>query len=493
MCESCERGIDRRGFLLAGGAASGMPLLARAVEEQRGADEPVLAPRRKQPVRISVVFLYPPEEVVYAGGNEDSWRVHKWFTWPGNQFRPKEQHARFAGKLAEMGRRLGVELEFHREPLWQQAKIEQYIAATKAAKFDAVLVVNFWNTFAKRSYQIATTAAPAAIVYQPVGSNHQLPLKELREASGLFFIHSIENWAELERGLRAVRARKMMAQSRLLRIAGRVKKMSQSTEPNLGTDIVAIPAAEYISLFDSIQPDDAIRQLARQVKQQAAKVIEVSDRYFIDAIRAHCTVGRLMRRYGADAITIECLVLKERKPCISFAINNGELIPCGCENHLEGTLTQMVGRWLWDRAGFMHNPEFDTSENRYFGAHCTCAWKLHGPAGPSERFIVRPFFHQLPKTPALDVQWPRGEPVILAKYHAGRKSISCWSGRVLESPPCPPAGGCATRVLVEIERVDDVCTIYPGPHPILFCGTRGDARALKAFARLCHLEVIGNV
>ena len=92
----------------------------------------------------------------------------------------------------------------------------------------------------------------------------------------------------------------------------------------------------------------------------------------VDAIRAHRAVGQIMQRYGADAITIECLMLKHRKPCVSFAINNGELIPCGCENHLDGTLTLMLGRWLLERAGFLHNPEFDTSENRYFGAHCTC-------------------------------------------------------------------------------------------------------------------------
>ena len=72
-------------------------------------------------------------------------------------------------------------------------------------------------------------------------------------------------------------------------------------------------------------------------------------------------------------------MLKHRKPCLSFSINNGELLPSGCENHLDATLTLMLGRWLLDRAGFQHNPEFDTSENRYFGAHCTCALKLHGP------------------------------------------------------------------------------------------------------------------
>lgn len=492
MCDSCNRGVDRRSFLISSGAIGAASLMSNGMIGQAAA-ESSLTPREKRPAKIAVVFLYPPSDVVYAGKNEDSWSRHQWFTWPGNQFQPQQQQAKFTEKINEIATRLGIETTFHPEGIYQDAKVKQFIASTKAASVDAVLVVNFWNTFAQRSYEIATQAAPTAIVYQPVGSNHQLPLEALRKGEGLFFIHSIENWAEIERGLRSVRAAKMMAQSRLVRISGRVKKVTDKDEPDLGTHIVSVPAEEYNALFDSIAADSEITALARQVKHDAARVMDVADEYFVDAIRAHRTVARMMERYGADAITIECLFLKHRKPCISFAIQNGNLVPCGCENHLDGTLTQMLGRWFWDRAGFMHNPEFDTSENRYFGSHCTCAWKLHGPDGPSQTYAIRPFFHQAPKTAAADVQWTPKEPVILAKYYSEKKELCCWTGKVVESPSCPPSGGCATRVLVDIDRVDDVCDIYPGPHPILFCGDRGDARTLKTFARMYRMQCVGNV
>lgn len=38
--------------------------------------------------------------------------------------------------------------------------------------------------------------------------------------------------------------------------------------------------------------------------------------------------------YEADAITIECLMLEHRKPCVQFSLNNSDLIACGCENDL---------------------------------------------------------------------------------------------------------------------------------------------------------------
>jgi hypothetical protein len=495
MCDACASGgCDRREFLAAGGALGAAALLSAV--EAAGAAAPGaqgLPPRAKKPARVLVAFLYPPADVVNAGKMEDSWAPHQWFTWPGNQFQPEAQQQKFTGKIREMAKSLGIEVEFAPRAIYQQAKVEEFIAQAKQSAPDAVLIVNFWNTLSKWALQMATEAAPTAIVYHSVGSNHQLPPEPLRKAEGLYYIHSIENFDEIERGLRAVRAKKMLAQSRLLRVSGRVTSLVQDHEKTLDMEIVGVPAAELNALFDAITPDDAMRQEALAFKKRAIRVADVTDEYFVEALRAHRAVRQIIDRYGADAITIECLMLKHRKPCLSFAINNGELLPSGCENHLDATLTLMLGRWLLDRAGFQHNPEFDTSENRYFGAHCTCALKLHGRQGPSQPFAVRPFFHQLPKTLALDVQWTPGEPILVAKYQSGKDKLSCWAGKVIESPTSPPTGGCATRVLMEIDGVPDVCDIYAGPHPVLFCGTRGDARRMKAFARMYRLELEGNV
>jgi hypothetical protein len=472
-----------------------MGLVSRAVGDPvAGTLTLPLSRKDKQPARVLVAFLYPPADVVNRGEMEDSWRVHKWFTWPGNQFEPEQQEQKFTAQIKAIAERIGVTVTFQPGGIYQEAKVKEFIAKAKAARLDAVLVVNFWNTFSKWSHQIAIESeAPTAIVYHSLGSNHQLPPDYLRNAEGLYYIHSIENWDEIERGLRAVNTRKMLAQSRLLRISGRTETPVQTREQRLDIDIVEAPAGEFNDMFDSIRPDDALSREAREFRDSAQKVTDVTDEYFVEAMRAHHAVGRIMQRYGADAITIECLQLKHRKPCISFATNNGALVPCGCENDLNATLTLMLGRWLLDRPGFQHNPEFDTSENHYFGSHCTCAWKLHGPQAGSQGFLVRPFFHQLPKTPALDVQWTPGEPVMVAKYHSGKDTISCWTGRVIESPTSPPTGGCATRVLVDIDRNDDVCEIYSGPHPILFCGSPGDARRFKAFARMYRLKTEGNV
>jgi len=488
MCESCFPGLNRREFIAAGGlsAAALSSLSAHAAEDT----EPAIAPIKKKPASVLAVFLYPPLDVVEAGKLEDSWARHHWSTWPGNQFQPEKQQQKFTGKIKEMAKKLGVDVEFIPGSVYTSDGVAQFIARAKQANPDAVLVVNFWNTFSKWAYRITQEVGCPSIVYHSVGSNHQLPPKDLMRAEGIYYIHSIENWEEIDRALRAVHAKKQLAQSRMLRV-GPYGEVKESTDARLGFRVVTVPAGDYNALFDSIAVDDAMRRRAAEFGKQALRVRDVTDEYLAQAFRAHETVNRLRRHYGGDAVTIKCLMLKQRKPCVSFSLNNGDLNPCGCENDFNATRTMMLGRWLFERGGFQHNPEFDTSRNQYFASHCTCATKLLGPDGPEQDYWIRPFFHQLPKTAALDVQWASGDPVFLTKDDG--RTIHCWTGTVDCSPSSPPTGGCATRVLVNIDRVDDVCEVYPGPHPVLYRGTPAEAKRLRAFAKLYRIPLTGNV
>jgi len=282
----------------------------------------------------------------------------------------------------------------------------------------------------------------------------------------------------------------MLAQSRVLRV-GNYPERSLSTYGALGTEVVCIPAAQYNELFDSITPDEAMKAAAMEFKGRATEVMEVTDEYCVEAFRAHKAVKTLLSQYAADGITILCLMLQHRKPCVSFSINNGDLIAsCGCENDIAATMTMLLNRYLFNRPGFQHNSEYDEVRNHYFATHCTCATRLNGPDKPPQAFKIRPFFHHLPKTPALDVQWTPGTPVILAKMHP-QQEVQYFTGKVIGSPSCPPTGGCATRVLVDF-GVDDITKVYMGSHPVLMVGTRDDARCYGAFARLFERNAVSD-
>ncbi|MHC4398865.1 MAG: hypothetical protein ACYTG0_04215 [Planctomycetota bacterium] len=480
MCESCSQGVNRREFMAAGSLAASLvsaPLL-RAAE---GA-EATTARRDKRPAVVKAVFLYPLPEDCDQGKAEASWQEHHWHPYPGNQYGHAEQQKKFTEKVREMGKRIGVQIDFAPKSLATDVEVDRYIAQTSPTSPDVTLVFCLSSASAKKAHRIFQAIEAPAIVYLPTGAFHHKPPAELANAKGLHFIHSIENWEEIERSLRAVHAKKMLAQSRVVRVGG-YRNVERATYGGLGTEVISIPAEEHNRLFDSIKPDESIQAAAMQFKRDAMEVTDVTDHYFVEAFRAHRAVGTLLDRYEADGITIHCLMLQHRKPCVSFSINNGSLsATCGCENDITATMTMLLNRYLFGRPGFVHNSEYDEVRNHYFATHCTCATRLNGPDAPAQKYKVRPFFHHLPKTAALDVQWTPDTPVILSKMYS-ELDVRHYTGKVIGSPTCPPTGGCATRVLVDF-NVEDVTTVYMESHPILSVGTPDDARCYGIFSKM---------
>ena len=494
MCESCNSsGYNRRDFLKISGATAALgSLWAPAVLAQNSNRTYGIPAIEKKKTKIAVLFMYPPADVVNEGRLEDSWAVNQWFTYPGNQFEPEMNQIKYTNKLVQIAKTYDIDLDM-RGVVYTRAALAEFVATTKATPPDTLLVVNFWNTFSSWVFEMSQQLAPLPmIVYHPVGSSHQHPPRDLMNASGMVYIHSIENWEALENAMAAANTKKMMSQSRLLLVAD-VKEPTKTVDNNLGVEIISVPAAEYNNLFDSIKTNDNLIREAMAFKAKATAVIEVEDKYIIDGFRSRVAVLDILKRYGADAITIVCLMLKERKPCIAFSLCNSSLIPCACEGFTDSAMSLMIGSHLLKRGGFQHNPEFDIDRNQYYGAHCTCALEMHGPGKGEMPFRIRPFTHQLPKTAALDIQMTPGERVFLMKYIPPKNQIFAFAGTMVGSPEINIAGGCATRFVMDVDKTDDVCSIYHGAHPILYFGTEMEAKRMKAFAKLAQLEFIGNV
>lgn len=483
MCESCDHGLNRREFIAGGTlAVSLVPAsLSRVIDGAEAADAD--APKRdKSPATVKAVFLYPLPADCDQGKAEAAWQEHNWHPYPGNQYGHAEQQKKFTEKVREMSKRIGMKIDIAPKALSTDAEVDRYIAEAGPTAPDAMLVFCLSSASAKKARRISQEIDAPSIVYLPTGASHHLPPAVLTNVKGLHFIHSIENWEEIDRSLRAVHAKKMLAQSRVLRI-GKYGEAKRATYGVVGTEVISIPAEEYNSLFDSIKPDDAMKKAAMQFKAAAIHVTDVTDHYFAEAFRAHKAVDTLLNRYDADAITIDCLMLQHRKPCVSFSINNGNLTAtCGCENDITATMTMLLNRYLFGRPGFEHNSEYDEIRNHYFATHCTCATKLNGPDAPAQQYKIRPFFHHLPKTPALDVQWTPETPVILSKMYS-ESEIRYYTGKVICCPTCPPTGGCATRVLVDF-GMDDITSVYMESHPILSVGTPDDARCYGIFSKM---------
>src|SRR5512141_1445793 len=121
-CEGLMLSYNRRNFLKSTAALAGLALWPLGTF---GSTAPGfnLSPREKKPALIRGAFFYPPADVVLAGTNEDGWSKHEWFTWPGNQFAPEQQQAKFLAQLRRLTTGLDLTLALEDKAIYTDAGI----------------------------------------------------------------------------------------------------------------------------------------------------------------------------------------------------------------------------------------------------------------------------------------------------------------------------------------------------------------------------------
>ena len=504
MCESCcssdhSDGVSRRDFLKTGATAAAIASTTMSgilsAEDLKDVSEE-FKPLPKSPANVVVAFMYPPREVVDAGEFEDGWAVNKWSTYPGPYYEPAEREKQFRAKIEEINAKLGMNVTFY-PTFYKKAAAAEFVEKMKQSQPDAVFIFCFWNSMQDWAADMCNKMELPAVVYVPVGANHQLPRASLANNPNLLFIHSFENWSAIEGALRAVNVHKKLSQSRMIRVGDypeeKITVPSCSNVNRLNVEIAAVPAAIYNAMFDSVADSPELIEMAKALKAKALKVIDVEDQYINHGIRSYLTIQALKKRYNADAVTIKCLMLKERKPCIGFSMLNSALSPCACEDQMDSLITIMLGNHLLDRGGFLHNPDFDTERNQYYGSHCTTPLQMYPSYEnkPELPFYIRPFSHMLPKTAAIDGRMPENAHGLIAKFTVDGV-ISAYTGRIVSSPEFTQAGGCTTRFRMDMDKLENVCDMYRGPHPILFLTEPERARWFKMFAQLYKYEWKGN-
>jgi len=227
--------------------------------------------------------------------------------------------------------------------------------------------------------------------------------------------------------------------------------------------------------------------LIKKITGKATEIRGVNRESLENAMRAHFALTDLLRSENADGLTMNCLRRGMLKPCVSFSLLNGNLIPAACENDLPAAYTQLLGQLLIGRPGFQHNPCYETEKNHYYASHCTCPTKMYGPEGSELPYLLRRFFHSNEGSCAVQVLWNSEDPVTMVKYYPGNEpKLDVYAGRVVKSHPMPPAGGCATNVEIEITDRPDACMVK-GHHNLLFCGDF--SRQFRLFAQLYKMQL----
>ncbi len=470
-------GLGRRDFLAAAGIAGGATMFPWMKATVAQSAPPV---RNKEGATVRAVFLYPPSGTF--SNNPDGW-----WSWPGNEYDAEGRQKKYMAALADMEKRLGMEIVMENRSVAGNADAQKLIGELETSRPDGLLLVMFYNNSLPQANLLIEAAKKLdipVVFFIGLGVKHGSIAAYRRP--GLFFIQSLENLDAIEYGMRMINTRKQLRQSLLLSIT-EADQPREATESFFGIKVRVIPFSRYADQFHKVQITEATQSLMKKLTREAVEVRGVTEESLRNAMRAHLALTELLRDENADGLTMNCLRRGMLKPCISFSLLNGMLTPAACENDLPAVYTQLLGQLLIGRPGFQHNPCYETEKNHYYASHCTCPTKVYGPDGPELTYLLRRFAHTNEGSCAIQTFWKPEEPVTMVRYHPGEKpALDVYSGRVVISHPMPPAGGCTTNVEVEITDRSDACMVS-GHHNLLFCGDF--ARQFRLFAQLYKMEL----
>ena len=478
--------LSRRAFLYTTGiTAVGAPLMFMGCSKtgdlaagESGAPSPQPATNSpKKQAGVRTVFVYPPSKKLA--------KPNGWWSWPGREFNAEGRQGQYTAELKKIQERLGMKIAVDDQPVASMQDARRVADEITKNKPDGLLIVLFFNRSMKE-IEVLLKAADVAeiptVFYITLGVKHG-PVNRYRRP-GLYFIQSLDNFEAIEYGMRMIDTRMRLAQSRLLSITN-ARGVSEKTESFLGINVRTVPFAQYAEIFRKIRIDAEAEKLIKRFTG-GAKAVRVTREALENAARAHLALKKMISQHQAHGVAMRCLRAGMLKPCVSFSLLNDRLFPAACENDMSAAYGLFLGEALTGRAGFQHNPAFETEHNRYFGSHCTCATKLHGPDGPVSEHILRKFLHSNEGSCAVQTFYKPGEPVTMIHYYTpGRLDV--YSGKVYKSHNMPPVGGCTTNVEIELTDRTDACSVR-GHHNILFCGDH--ARKFRLFANLYKMKLL---
>ncbi len=425
---------------------------------------------------VKAAFTYPPTAKLRGEG---------YYSWPGSSFDAEGRQKEYSAALQRIAAELNLRLEIEPRPIDNKEDAARFIAAAKDAHPDGLLLIPFKKSHADNLYPIIDQTGLPSVVFTTLGVLLNVHMREFNSRSKVHVVNSLENLEAARQALKLIQARRRMAESTIVNIAG--DSRTESRVPHLGTRVQRVPLRRFLR---SVRPDGRTGEVSARggrYLREAVRVVEPDEKDVYESAKCYSVLKTLIEREKADAMMMTCLPglqapHRHVPPCMGFMDLRNEGIPSGCESDLDATLTMMLLQYLFDKPGFQHNPSADTARGLYFGAHCTSASRMQGPDGPSEPYALRSHAEAgwgcVPQ-----VLFPRGQKVTFGKYHSNAKPVEMviYSGTIAGCPANPPAGGCRSNVEIKLDDIADPVQVKS--HHLCLCYGEHAAQ-LRAFCRM---------
>jgi len=247
----------------------------------------------------------------------------------------------------------------------------------------------------------------------------------------------------------------------------------KAIEEEFGAKVVSITCAELHEAFLKADPAEAARWADRWI-QAAEKMIEPKREEVVKSGAMHLAMQERMKKYNAQAITINCLGgfysgQLQAFPCLGFVeLNNGGLVGA-CEGDLPSTITMLAMGYLAGRPGFISDPVIDTAKNQIIYAHCVAPTKVFGPQGAANPYHIRSHSEDR-RGAAVRSLLPLGYMTTTLKFVPGRREAVLHQGKAVANIDEDKA--CRTKLAVEVKGdIDKLFSAWAhGWHRVTYYG-----------------------
>ncbi len=197
---------------------------------------------------------------------------------------------------------------------------------------------------------------------------------------------------------------------------------------------------------------DEARAVATQWQEAAQSVEGVSSETLERSAAMYLGMKDLLKKYQADAITINCLVgfyggMIPAYPCLGFhqLCNDGLVGACECDVRSAATMI-MVSALTRGRPGYISDPELDTSKRRIIYTHCVASNRPFGPQGPANPFQILTHSEDR-KGASVRSLLPSGYITTTLEFSPERKQILFHQAKTVGNDPDDRA--CRTKLVAE--------------------------------------------
>jgi L-fucose isomerase-like protein len=397
------------------------------------AQDEAFAVQAKRNARVRVLFLYP-----------DPTKPN----WPNIGYD-------FEGRIRVLEDKLvrgcpGI--EFLPVNVTSGAAAEAQKILEKDSEVDGYLVYLVGCLWGATPQTIASSGKPTVIVDELfAGSGEFLTASaDIKRKGGRIAAVSSSRFEDVVEALKGIECLTALKQSRILVVGADPDK---GIEQVYGTAVQTVPFSEINDACNAAGQSD-IRKCTERWMKGARKVVEPSRGDIEKAAAMYLAMEALLKTYGGDAITINCLGgiysgrMVEAYPCLGFMQLDNDGRVGACEADQRSTLTKLLMTYLVGRPGFISDPVIDTAKNRIVYVHCVGPTKVYGPTGPSNPYDIRS--HSEDRKGACNRSlMPLGKMTTTLLFDHAKKQVILHQGVSVENVDDDKA--CRTKLAVEVK------------------------------------------